>query len=370
MVCSHPGSRWACCRLGLAALHPRQGKYIAILKLGVSQKLTRSSQCIPATSTAYISTFANTGLTLSGPPSTLSDLLSSNYLPSNRSLSIPIHAPFHAPHLYQQSDVSRILEQTRHSEFRSYNRYFTVLSSTDGESIRAKDYGELVSNALNAILREPLHLDQITKSLARSLGASSRGCTLLPVATLAGQSFAATMRKQSQSGLDISVDPCMNFSSAVRGDEDGTSSSGHLSHSKLAIIGYSGRFPDAKNNEEFWELLHEGRDVASFTPSNRWDHRTHVDPTLKRKNTMGTPYGCWLKDPGQFDANFFMISPREAPQIDPAQRLALMTAYEAMEYAGFVPDSSPSTQSDRVGVFYGTTSNDWGEINSSQNVDT
>ena len=85
---------------------------------------------------------------------------------------------------------------------------------------------------------------------------------------------------------------------------------------------------------------------------------------------MGTPYGWWLKELGLFDANFFMTSLRETPQIDPAQRLALMTTYEAMEFAGLVPDSTPSTQSDRVGVFYGTTSNDWGEINSSQDVDT
>jgi naphtho-gamma-pyrone polyketide synthase len=160
----------------------------------------------------------------------------------------------------------------------------------------------------------------------------------------------------------------MNASIAVR--DNSTSDTGNLGNSKLAITGYSGRYPNANNNEEFWQLLHEGRDVASITPSSRWDIRTHVDPTLKRKNTMGTPYGCWLKDPGLFDAKFFALSPREAPQVDPAQRLALMTAYEAMEFAGFVSDSTPSSQSDRVGVFYGTTSNDWGETNSSQNVDT
>lgn len=149
-----------------------------------------------------------------------------------------------------------------------------------------------------------------------------------------------------------------------------STSTGRLEHSKLAIIGYSGRYPDANNNEEFWQLLHEGRDVASITPSNRWDVKTHVDPTLKKKNTSGTPYGCWLKDPGLFDAKFFMLSPREAPQVDPAQRLVLMTAYEAMEYAGFVPDATPSSMSDRIGVFCGSTSNDWGETNSAQCVDT
>jgi noranthrone synthase len=34
---------------------------------------------------------------------------------------------------------------------------------------------------------------------------------------------------------------------------------------------------------------------------------------------------------GLFDARFFSISPKEAPQVEPAQRFALMTTYEAME---------------------------------------
>lgn len=292
--------------------------------------------------------------------------MSSNYLPSNRSLAIPIHAPYHASHLYQEADIKRILEPTRAGEFNDYVRQSTVMSTIRGETMGASTYGDLMAVTLRAILCEPLRLDQLTSALAQGLADSGKDCTVLPIASAFGQSFVAMLRKQSK--REVSIDPCMNFSSAVR--EDGTSSTGNLGRSKLAIIGYSGRYPGAKSNEEFWQLLEEGRDVASFTPSNRWDHHTHVDPTLKRKNTMGTPYGCWLEEPGMFDANFFMISPREAPQIDPAQRLALMTAFEAMENAGFVPDSTPSTQSERVGVFYGTTSNDWGEINSSQDVDT
>ncbi|EAA58778.1 conserved hypothetical protein [Aspergillus nidulans FGSC A4] len=64
------------------------------------------------------------------------------------------------------------------------------------------------------------------------------------------------------------------------------------------------------------------------------------------------------------------MSPREALQADPAQRLALLTAYEALEGAGFVPDSTPSTQRDRVGIFYGMTSDDYREVNSGQDIDT
>ena len=98
--------------------------------------------------------------------------------------------------------------------------------------------------------------------------------------------------------------------------------------------------------------------MHSIAPSSRWDTATHVDVSGKRKNTSATTYGCRLNRPDLFDPKFFNISPREAPQIVPAQRLALLTAYEAIEQAGIVPDGSPSTQKDRVGVFFGVTSND------------
>ncbi len=61
------------------------------------------------------------------------------------------------------------------------------------------------------------------------------------------------------------------------------------------------------------------------------------------------------------------VKPRQS---DPAQRLALLTAYEALEMAGFVPDRTPSSRRTRVGVYYGTTSDDWREVNSGQDVDT
>jgi len=63
------------------------------------------------------------------------------------------------------------------------------------------------------------------------------------------------------------------------------------------------------------------------------------------------------------------MSPREAEQVDPAQRLALMAAYEALEDGGIV-SGQRSSQSSRVGVSLGVTSNDWMETNSAQNIDT
>ena len=140
--------------------------------------------------------------------------------------------------------------------------------------------------------------------------------------------------------------------------------------STIAILGMSGRFPDADNLSKFWDVLAKGLAVHSVAASSRWDTATHVEISGKRKNTNASTHGCWLKHPDLFDPKFFNISPREASQIDPAQRLALLTAYEAIKQAGIVPDGSPSTQKDRVGVFFGATSNDWMETNSAQDINT
>ncbi|GAB1214004.1 hypothetical protein ATERTT37_003160 [Aspergillus terreus] len=145
---------------------------------------------------------------------------------------------------------------------------------------------------------------------------------------------------------------------------------GRFEHSKIAIVGYSGRFPSAASNEAFWELLRAGRDVHREIPRDRFDWETYYDPTGKRRNTSRVKYGCWIDEPGLFDTKFFNMSPKEAENTDPAQRLAITTTYEAMEMAGMVRNRTPSTQQDRVGVFFGTTSDDWREVNSGQDVGT
>ena len=51
-------------------------------------------------------------------------------------------------------------------------------------------------------------------------------------------------------------------------------------------------------------------------------------------------------------------------------RLGLASAYEALEMAGYVPNRTPSTRLERIGTFYGQTSDDWREINEAQDIDT
>jgi iron transport multicopper oxidase len=62
------------------------------------------------------------------------------------------------------------------------------------------------------------------------------------------------------------------------------------------------------------------------------------------------------------------MSPREALQTDPMQRLALVTAYEALEMSGFVPNRTRSSALSRAGTFYGQTSDDYMDVNSAQDI--
>lgn len=224
----------------------------------------------------------------------------------------------------------------------------------------------LLAAAIEQVLLQPIRwsssLDEL-QTWVESVNPSS--FTVVPIGTTADQLIYHAFRQTPLQNLLPSIQ-----AQGKRIPSETIPSYPNPKKPKLAIVGMSGRFPGASNNDAFWDLLYQGLDVHKPVPALHWDVKTHVDPTGTRKNTSSTPFGCWLDDPALLDARFFNISPREAPQIDPAQRLALMTAYEAIEQAGIVPDATPSTRRDRVGVFYGVTSNDWMETNSAQNIDT
>jgi acyl transferase domain-containing protein len=65
----------------------------------------------------------------------------------------------------------------------------------------------------------------------------------------------------------------------------------------------------------------------------------------------------------------FNFSPREAIQMDPAQRLLLHTTYEALEDAGMTANGSRATDAKRVSTFIGIGGDDWREIHESLGVD-
>ncbi|KAI1640764.1 hypothetical protein F4809DRAFT_637216 [Biscogniauxia mediterranea] len=64
------------------------------------------------------------------------------------------------------------------------------------------------------------------------------------------------------------------------------------------------------------------------------------------------------------------MSPREAQQTDPMQRLAIVTAYEALERAGYVANRTASADLHRISTFYGQASDDHREVNTAYEIGT
>lgn len=284
-----------------------------------------------------------------------------------RSTAIPIHGPYHAPHLYSSSDVNDIVGNIGSGKDISALSEQVPFFSGSGTQIQVTSFATVLKAAVGQILLLPIRWNDTLSSLRSWMESNhSKSMVTIPLGTSADQLINNALKQTSQRDIKPSTHEMEAQTSTSR---DNVSTS-NPKKPKLAIIGMSGRFPGAKDNDAFWDLLYDGLDVHKPVPDLHWDRKTHVDPSGDRKNTSATSFGCWLDDPAVFDARFFNISPREAPQIDPAQRLALMTAYEAIEQAGIVPDTTPSTRRDRVGVFYGVTSNDWMETNSAQDIDT
>ncbi|EKV10885.1 Conidial pigment polyketide synthase PksP/Alb1 [Penicillium digitatum] len=319
---------------------------------------------LPRVSQPYVSAVSPNGLTISGPPTFLSRFIEESLLKGHKPTRAPIHGPYHASHLYDDRDINRILESWPAEQFMTYVPQIPVLSSKTGKEFQAESLEQLLRLSLQEILQRQLCWDKVIESCHSTLEFATT-CTLFPISSTATQSLFNSLKKLGVSKLEVD-----STIGDVQTDFEGDNRTGRAEQSKIAIIGLSGRFPESPDTEAFWDLLKKGLDVHREVPPERWDVKAHVDLDGKKRNTSQVQYGCWYNDAGMFDPRFFNMSPREALQADPAQRLALLTAYEALEMAGFIPDSTPSTQKNRVGVFYGMTSDDYREVNSGQDIDT
>ncbi|SFS90387.1 SDR family NAD(P)-dependent oxidoreductase [Saccharopolyspora flava] len=126
----------------------------------------------------------------------------------------------------------------------------------------------------------------------------------------------------------------------------------------IAIIGLSGRYPQARNLPEFWENLRAGRTCIGEVPADRWPLEGFYEPDRKTAIATGRSYSKWggfLDGFAEFDPRFFRIAPRDAYAMDPQERLFVQAAWEVLEDAGYTRDLLAERHSRNVGVFAGVT---------------
>lgn len=131
----------------------------------------------------------------------------------------------------------------------------------------------------------------------------------------------------------------------------------------IAIIGMSGRFPQANSVEQFWRNLKDGKEsISQFSLEEILSEQTSPAIAMQPNYVKARAI---LDDAELFDAPFFGLQPREAEIMDPQLRLLLECSWEALEAAGY----DPRAYDNPIGVFVGTGFNYYLQNNLFQNSD-
>src|ERR1700722_11919957 len=116
----------------------------------------------------------------------------------------------------------------------------------------------------------------------------------------------------------------------------------------IAIIGMAGRFPGAPSVAAFWRNQLEGVESISHFRCEDLETSNKAEVANDPRYVMARSI---LDDVDLFDAEFFGINPREAELMDPQQRLFLECCWQAIEDAGYVPDTYPG----QIGIYAGSS---------------
>lgn len=126
-----------------------------------------------------------------------------------------------------------------------------------------------------------------------------------------------------------------------------------LTGSEIAIIGMAGRFPGANSIDELWNNLRNGVESITFFTNEQLQASGVKPEALDDPNYVkARPV---LEDVELFDAAFFGFTPREAEITDPQHRLFLECVWEAIENAGYDPESYKGA----ISVFGGASSSSY-----------
>ena len=125
-----------------------------------------------------------------------------------------------------------------------------------------------------------------------------------------------------------------------------------LNNEGIAVIGMAGRFPGAKNINEFWDNLINGRETITHFTVEELSKTGLNSETIKSNENYIKSRGI-VDNIDKFDAEFFGYTPMDAKTMDPQHRVWLETAWNALEDAACDPNKYKGS----IGVFVGSLYN-------------
>lgn len=179
-------------------------------------------------------------------------------IPQRARQLLPIYTLYHAPHLYSEANIERMLVSVS-SARNSYDdmpwsyEQPRFISPVTGAFYQSRSRLDLLRQVLFDVLTKPILWENVLQSFSShvvTLGYSE--CTIRPFGpTYAARSLASTLEKQT--GVPIVYDNSFASSNPSQGTR--------AQNEHIAIVGMAGRFPGAANHDELWKLLEQRLDT-------------------------------------------------------------------------------------------------------------
>jgi len=214
----------------------------------------------------YISAIGTMSVTISGCPSLRSQFFERSSVFNNlQRKEIAIRGPYHASHLYSNSDVEDVLGSDVTSLLNRYTVIRPIVGLTSKSPVSAL---QLFQDAVLEILAHQVQWDRLVKICAKETRASKKSTVrvLAMGPTALANSLISALKVGG--GLKLSLEDCISWSAQNKVPIAKRNST----NSKIAIIGMAGRFPDAADDEAFWKLLEQGLDVHRQVMLLPFDH--------------------------------------------------------------------------------------------------
>lgn len=330
----------------------------------LEQGLDRVNSTLSALHQAYIGQVLPGGVVVFGPPSSLDTLAQRLDLTSAmKSADQLCRCPMYGSHL-PPINIEEIIGASAVFDLYHLQRPLYSAHHSSGP-LPASPLAEVLRRVVFEIAHRPMHVEDTVRVIAAAVGASDKP---KPVLTTIGSTGYASivqdiLQKHGQTVTLGQFPPCPTPFGSSRDS---------IPPDSIAVVGMSGRFPESDTLDEFWSLLETGKTTHQEIPASRFSLDDFYDPSRSKHNALFARHGCFIKNPGDFDHRLFNISPREALQMDPVQRMLLMITYEALELAGYSPASASEHKQSppRIATYFGQTTDDWKTINEQQGIDT